>query len=168
MAGPGGFQVSGTGHLPASVAVWKDGFRTPWQAMAGHGRPWQARRAPPEAVPVGKRRDPPLPVKAITGTGHTSKATGDSTARASLGEPGGQSVDAGVRRPARTRRARCRERMRRCRHAVPDLASRCAPCFSGFQTPLLRQLPAHPCSRSLMRNTTSRACQWSRRRGPSR
>ena len=48
----GGFQVSGSGHLPASVAVWKDGFRTPWQA----------RRAPPEAVLIGKRRDPPLPL----------------------------------------------------------------------------------------------------------
>ena len=35
MAGLGGLQVSGSGHLPASVAVWKDGFRTPWQAMAG-------------------------------------------------------------------------------------------------------------------------------------
>ena len=78
MAGPGGLPVSGSGHLPASVAVWKDGFRTPWQA----------RRAPPEAVLIGKRRDPPLPVTGITGTGHTSKATGDSTARASLGEPG--------------------------------------------------------------------------------
>ena len=31
----GGLQVSGAGHLPASVAVWKDGFRTPWHAMAG-------------------------------------------------------------------------------------------------------------------------------------
>ena len=48
MAGRGGLQVSGTGHLPASVAVWKDGFRTPWQA----------RRAPTEAVLIGKRRDP--------------------------------------------------------------------------------------------------------------
>jgi len=43
MAGLGGLQVSGTGHLPASVAVWKDGFRTPWQA----------RRAPPEGATGG-------------------------------------------------------------------------------------------------------------------
>ena len=31
----GGLQVSGTGHLRASVAVGKDGFRTPWQAPEG-------------------------------------------------------------------------------------------------------------------------------------
>ena len=63
MAGPGGFQVSGTGHLPASVAVWKVGFRTPWQA----------RRAPPEAVLIGKRRDPPLPLTGITGNGQGAR-----------------------------------------------------------------------------------------------
>ena len=59
----GGLQVSGTGHLPASVAVWKDGFRTQWQA----------RRAPPEAVPVGKRRDPPVPLTGITGNGQGAR-----------------------------------------------------------------------------------------------
>lgn len=63
MAGLGGLQVSGTGHLRASVAVGKDGFRTPWQA----------RRAPPEAVPVCKCRDPPLPVTAVTGTGQRAR-----------------------------------------------------------------------------------------------
>ena len=35
MAGLGGLQVSSSGHLPASVEACKDGFRTPWQAMAG-------------------------------------------------------------------------------------------------------------------------------------
>jgi len=35
MAGLGGLQVSGAGHLPASVAAWKDGSRTRWHAMAG-------------------------------------------------------------------------------------------------------------------------------------
>jgi len=39
----GGLQVSGSGHLPASAAAWKDGFRTPWQA----------RRAPPEGATGG-------------------------------------------------------------------------------------------------------------------
>ena len=39
MAGLGGLQVSGTGHLRASVAVGKDGFRTPWLAMARNGMP---------------------------------------------------------------------------------------------------------------------------------
>ena len=33
--GAGGLQVSGSGHLPASAEAWKDGSRTPWQAMAG-------------------------------------------------------------------------------------------------------------------------------------
>ena len=63
MGGLGGLQVSGSGHLPASVAVWKDGFRTPWQA----------RRAPPEAVLIGKRRDPPVPLTAVTGTGQRAR-----------------------------------------------------------------------------------------------
>ena len=57
----GGLQVSGAGHLPASVAVWKDGFRSPWQA----------RRAPPEALLIGKRCDPPLPL-----TGNNRKRSG--------------------------------------------------------------------------------------------
>jgi len=35
MAGNEGVQVSGAGHLPASVAVGKDGLRTRWHAMAG-------------------------------------------------------------------------------------------------------------------------------------
>ena len=43
MAGLGGLQVSGSGHLPASAAVGKDGLRTPWQA----------RRAPPEGATGG-------------------------------------------------------------------------------------------------------------------
>jgi len=34
---------------------------------ARHGTPWQARRAPPEAVPACKRRDPLLPLTGITG-----------------------------------------------------------------------------------------------------
>ena len=75
MAGLGGLQVSGTGHLPASVAVWKDGFRTPWQA----------RRAPPEAVPVCKRRDPPLPLTGITGNGQGARPSANGTARPSRG-----------------------------------------------------------------------------------
>ena len=63
MARLGGLQVSGSGHLPASVAVGKDGFRTPWHA----------RRAPPEAVPVCKRRDPPLPLTGINGNGQGAR-----------------------------------------------------------------------------------------------
>ena len=74
MAGPGGFQVSGTGHLPASVAVWKDGFRTPWQA----------RRVPPEAVLIGKRRDPSFPLTGITGNGQGARPSEKGTARPSL------------------------------------------------------------------------------------
>ena len=58
MAGLGGLQVSGAGHLPASAVACKDGLRTPWQA----------RRAPPEAVPVCKRRDPLLPLTGISGS----------------------------------------------------------------------------------------------------
>ena len=73
-------------RTPAGIGRGLEGWFP--HAMAGHGTQWQARRAPPEAVLIGKRRDPPLPVTGITGTGHTSKATGDSTARASLGEPG--------------------------------------------------------------------------------
>ena len=45
MAGLGGRQVSGTGHLPASAAACKDGSRTPWQA----------RRAPPVGATGGGR-----------------------------------------------------------------------------------------------------------------
>ena len=63
MAGLGGLQVSSSGHLPASVEACKDGFRTPWQA----------RRARPEAVPVCKRRDPPLPLTGITGNGQGAR-----------------------------------------------------------------------------------------------
>ena len=50
--------MSGAGHLPASAVACKDGLRTPWQA----------RRAPPEAVPVCKRRDPLLPLTGISGS----------------------------------------------------------------------------------------------------
>ena len=75
MAGLGGLQVSSSGHLPASVEACKDGFRTPWQA----------RRARPEAVPVCKRRDPPVPVTGITGTGQGARPSANGTARPSRG-----------------------------------------------------------------------------------
>jgi len=75
MAGLGGLQVSGTGHLPASAAVGKDGSRTPWQA----------RRAPPEAVPVCKRRDPLLPLTGITGNAQDARPSANGTARPSRG-----------------------------------------------------------------------------------
>jgi len=53
MAGLGGLQVSGTGHLPASAAAWKDGLRTRWHAMACHGTPWQAMAGPEGATGGG-------------------------------------------------------------------------------------------------------------------
>ena len=78
MAGLGGLQVSGAGHLPASAAARKDGSRTPWQA----------RRAPPEAVLIGKRRDPPLPLTGISGNAQGARTSANGTARPSRGEPG--------------------------------------------------------------------------------
>ena len=111
--GAGGLQVSGSGHLPASVVDWKDGSRTPWQA----------RRAPPEALLIGKRRDPLLPLTGITGNARGARPSANGTARASLGEPGGQSVGMWIRRPARTHRGGCWERIGSCRHALPDLPS---------------------------------------------
>jgi hypothetical protein len=76
--GARGLQVSRAGHLPASAAAWKDGSRTPWQA----------RRAPPEAVLIGKRRDPLLPLTGNNRKRSGCPATGNGTARPSLGEPG--------------------------------------------------------------------------------
>ena len=78
MAGLGGLQVSGAGHLPAPVVVWKDGFRTTWQA----------RRARPEAVLIGKRRDPPLPLTGISGNAQGARPSANETARPSRGSTG--------------------------------------------------------------------------------
>ena len=75
-------------------------------AMARHGRPaGRHRRAPPEAVLIGKRRDPPVPVTGITGNGQHARQPETEPPGHHVDEPGGQSVDAGVRRPARSRRA---------------------------------------------------------------
>jgi len=55
MAGLGGLQVSGSGHLPASAEAWKDGSRTPWQAMSG-----------PEGATGGRQRRRSRPASAVT------------------------------------------------------------------------------------------------------
>ena len=68
MAGLGG--TSGVRlRTPAGIGRGLEGWFP--HAMAGHGTQWQARRAPPEAVPVCKRRDPPLPL-----TGNNRKRSG--------------------------------------------------------------------------------------------
>ena len=86
---------------------------------ACQGTPGQARRARPGAVLIGKRCDTLLPVTAVTGTGQASKATGDSTARPSRGQPGGMSVGARTRSSARLRTASCWERVGVSHLAVP-------------------------------------------------
>ena len=73
--------------------------------------------------------------------------------------PGGQSVDARIRRPARFHRARCRERMGSCRHAIPAAPSpRARSCQDGH---LLLHWPlrALPCFRSPLRRTACPACR---------
>ena len=51
-------------------------------AMAGHGRPaGRHRRAPPEAVPACRRRDPLLPLTGITGNAQDARPSANSTAR---------------------------------------------------------------------------------------
>ena len=141
----------------------------PWPARmvcARHGRPGgRHRRAPPEAVPeavpVCKRRDPLLPLTGISGTARGAPATGNETARpSSRGQPGGQSVGMWIRRPARSRRARCWERTRRFRHAFPAPASPQPPVLSDFRRLWPITLHTHPCSHGRLRSTTGQGCQW--------
>ena len=58
-------------RTPAGIGRGREGWFP--HAMAGHGTQWHARRAPPEAVPVCRRRDPPLPVTGITGSGQGAR-----------------------------------------------------------------------------------------------
>ena len=56
---------------------------------ARHGTPWQARRVPPEAVPVCKRRDPPVPLTGKIGNGQGARQPETEPPGHHADEPGG-------------------------------------------------------------------------------
>ena len=86
MAGLGG--TSGVRlRTPAGIGRGLEGWFP--HAMAGHGTQWQARRAPPEAVLIGKRRDPPLPLTGKIGNGQGARQPETEPPGHHADEPGG-------------------------------------------------------------------------------
>ena len=87
--------------------------------------------------------------------------------------PGGKSVDAGIRRRARTRHAWCRERRNGFRHGLPDRPSRRVPAWLGLPsvpvvtTETRRSMPVaslkiatHSCARATASACLPGAMRW--------
>ena len=107
-------------RTPAGIGRGLEGWFP--HAMAGHGTQWQARRAPPEAVLIGKRRDPPLPV-----TGNKRKRSGCPAIRKR-------------NRPAITRMSRAASQRMRGLGVPPDLIVPGVGNVHGGSAPVFRRL----------------------------